>query len=366
VYVPNAAHAAGPHRPLVVTASPVLLDHLVRLVAAAGGEADVAVDAVAARPLWSRASVVLVGEDVTADVGSAGLPRRPGVVLAGIDRAQPETYVGAVQVGAEEVVVLPDAEEWLVRRIADALEGDATTAFVLATLGGRGGGGASTLAVALALAARRQHRSTVLIDADQFGGGLDLVLGGEETPGLRWSGLTQARGRVSSTALDALPRMRDVPVLSFDRTEVREVTDAAMQAVLSAACRAHELVVVDLPRRVDALTRVVLDRADLTLLVVPAEVRATAAAARLVAVVGLVAADLRIVVRRPAPSGLEAPLIAGALGLPLAGDLRAEPGIAGALERGEPPGRRGRGPLASFCSTILDQLLPAAGRAAAA
>jgi CO dehydrogenase nickel-insertion accessory protein CooC1 len=139
-----------------------------------------------------------------------------------------------------------------------------------------------------------------------------------------------------------------------------------MRAVLDAGCRANDVVVVDLPRRIDDVSRSVLDRADLTLLVVPAEVRATAAAARVAAAASLIAVDLRVVVRGPAPSQLSAATVAGCLGLPLAGDLRAEPSIAAALERGDPPGRRGRGPLASFCLQLLEQVLPASGRAIAA
>jgi secretion/DNA translocation related CpaE-like protein len=287
------------------------------------------------------------------------------VVLVGTDLDDAGIYSRAVQVGAEDVVFLPDAESRLVRRIADALEGDSSAAFVVATLGGRGGAGATTLAVAMAMTARRLGHSTLLLDADPFGGGVDLVLGGEDTGGLRWAGLVDTRGRVSSAVLqDALPRLRDLSVLSFDRIDPLEVPDAAMRAVLEAGCRSHAVVVVDLPRRIDEVARAVLDRADLTLLVVPAEVRATAAAARVAAAAGLIAADLRVVVRGPAPAKLTAAAVAGCLGLPLAGDLRAEPGITLALERGTPPARRGRGPLATFCGELLGQVLP--GRAAAA
>jgi len=90
-----------------------------------------------------------------------------------------------------------------------------------------------------------------------------------------------------------------------------------------------------------------------------------AAAARVAAAVSLHTADLRAVVRGPAPSGLTGAMIADSLALPLAGEMRAEPGLAGALERGEPPARRGKGPLARLCAGLLDTM-PAPGRAAAA
>jgi hypothetical protein len=57
--------------------------------------------------------------------------------------------------------------------------------------------------------------------------------------------------------------------------------------------------------------------------------------------------------------------MAESLGLPLEGSLRAEPGLASALERGIPPASRGRGPLAGFCADFLDRHAPGSSRAAA-
>ena len=59
-----------------------------------------------------------------------------------------------------------------------------------------------------------------------------------------------------------------------------------------------------------------------------------------------------VVVRGPAPSALDAEVVAQALGLPLAGRCRPEPGLASALERGDPPGRT-RGPLATLADALL-------------
>jgi hypothetical protein len=50
--------------------------------------------------------------------------------------------------------------------------------------------------------------------------------------------------------------------------------------------------------------------------------------------------------------------VAGALGLPLLAELRAEPGIELGLERGEAPGQRPKGPLSGACRVLLDELLP--------
>ncbi|MGH3342154.1 MAG: septum site-determining protein Ssd, partial [Carbonactinosporaceae bacterium] len=77
---------------------------------------------------------------------------------------------------------------------------------------------------------------------------------------------------------------------------------------------------------------------------------------RVASAAGLLAPDLRLVVRGPAPSGLSGRDIAASLGLPLAGEVRPEPELSRALERGEPPARRGRGPLAAFCRSFLREL----------
>lgn len=138
----------------------------------------------------------------------------------------------------------------------------------------------------------------------------------------------------------------------------------AVAAVLQAARRAYDLVVVDLPRGGDDAVRHVLHVADRVLLVVPAEVRATAAAARVAASAGLLCRDLRVVARAPGPSGLDGPAVARALGLPLAGQLRPEPRLEAALERGEPPASRGRGPLAELCGRLLAEFAPALRQAA--
>lgn len=151
-----------------------------------------------------------------------------------------------------------------------------------------------------------------------------------------------------------------------DAFRARELSPVeAVQAVLAAARRSCDLVVVDLPRALDDGTREVLASASTTLLVVPAEVRAAASAARVAAQAALLCRDVRLVVRGPAPSGLQGREVARALALPLAGELRAEPGLALALERGEPPGSRGRSPLAGFCDALLRDLVggPAQRRA---
>jgi secretion/DNA translocation related CpaE-like protein len=357
-------------RPLAVTADPDLLEELLRVAATAAVELEVAADLGAAAGAWSSEPFVVVGDDAARAAlrrrSRRPLPRRDDVVLVGADLDDAGVWQRAVQVGAEHVVFLPDAEVWLVERLGEAVERPAgPQSPVVAVVGGRGGAGATTLASALALSAARAGRRALLVDGDPLGGGIDLVFGGEQHRGLRWPDLRTTTGRLPAAELTAaLPRLSDLSVLSWDRGDAPAVPVEAVRAVLGAGRRGHELVVVDLPRTVDDGARAVLGEATTTLLVVPAEVRAAAAASRVASAVGLLTRDLRVVVRGPSPGGLGAQAVARVLGLPLAGELEAEDDLDSDLERGRPPGRRGRGPLARLCRELLDELLPPLEQAA--
>lgn len=350
----------GATGPLVLTEDEHLAEHLLRLCAAAGTEPQLIRGAPPPRGLWESSSLVLVGDDQVARC--AGLPRRPGVLLLGLDLDDPEVWVRAVQLGAEHVLFLPDAEAWLLDRIADAAEGVGPPALTVAVLGGRGGAGASTLACALAVTAARSGRRTMLIDGDPLGGGLDILLGGETARGLRWPDLAGSRGRVSGAelarALPALKRPSRLSCLSWDRGDTLAVPPEAMRSVLAASRRRGGLVVVDVARHLDAAAGQALEQSDLALLVVPAELRAVAAADRVAAAARMRLGDVRAVVRPLRARGLPAGRIARGLRLELAGELEPEPGLAEDVEKGVPPGTRDNGPLARFCAAFLDEVLP--------
>jgi secretion/DNA translocation related CpaE-like protein len=268
-------------------------------------------------------------------------------------------------IGAETAVPLPDAQSWLVNRLGettDAVDGDG---LVIAVIGGRGGAGATTLATVLAVTGVDLGLRCLLIDADPLGGGIDLALGCEGCVGLRWPDLTAAGGRVSGAALlEALPTVHGLSVLSAGRGDALTVPAVAMRSVTAAAARISDVVVIDLPRHVDDAAEEALAVATVTLMVVPAEVRAVAAAGRVAVAVGLTARDVRVVVRGPAPAGLNASVVADTLGLPLAGWLPAEPRLDETYERGQPPGQSAKSPAAALCRELLSDLTVVRGRAA--
>ncbi|MFF8269466.1 septum site-determining protein Ssd [Streptomyces sp. NPDC016562] len=368
--------AAGGGRPLIITEDPLLLDDLLRLCAAAGAEPHVhhglpeqsgaggspgASAGEVAGVGWESAPLVLVGDDAARRV--RGAPRRTGVFLVGRDLDDPLVWQRAVEIGAEEVLRLPDAESRLVDRIADVVEGAGRPALAVGVIGGSGGAGASTLACALAVRAARAGERTILIDGDPLGGGMDVLLGGEGAEGLRWPDFAGSRGRVGAGALEeSLPEMHALRVLSWDRGDRVVVPPAAIRSVVAAARRRGGVVVVDLPRRVDEAVAEVLAQLDLVLMVVPGELRAVAAAGRVAAGVRMVARDVRVVVRGRCPAGLDPEAVARLLGAPLAGEVPVEVGLPGRVAEGEPPGAQGRGALARFCDGFWQRALgPAQG-----
>ncbi|MDI2127920.1 septum site-determining protein Ssd [Yinghuangia seranimata] len=356
---PRTPRPPGPPRPLLVTADAHMLDALLRLCAATGIEPEVYVEAGAARAAWTASPLVIVGDDVADDAVRCGLPRRDDLVLLGSDLDDAEVWRRAVAVGADHVVFLPDAETWLIDRLADVADGASATALSVAVIGGRGGAGASTLAGALAVGAARRGRNTALVDADRFGGGIDILLGGETETGLRWPDLTGARGRVDGGALSAaLPRLHGLTVLSWDRGSPADVSQDAVRAIVGAIRRRHEVVVVDMPRRPDPAAEEALAQCGTALVVIPAELRAIAATAQIVALFRPTVRDLRAVVRGPWPLGLTSTEIAANVGLPLAGELKPEPGLVDSTDRGKPPGDRPKGPLARFCRAYWDEATP--------
>jgi secretion/DNA translocation related CpaE-like protein len=340
-------------RPLVVTDSHSLLDDLLRLSDAAGVTIDVVADGNLARRYWADAPLVVVGSGAVRSCVAAALPPRRNVILIG-DMDDGGIWDLATAVGAEHMIFLPEAEAWLVELFACAADPNRRHATVVGVVGGRGGAGATCLAVAVALAGMRRGLRTVLVDADPLGGGIDLALGVEYRRGPRWRDVAAAGGWTPHRLLsDALPNVDELTVLSWNRDGALFIPPSAMSMLLATARCGSDLIVVDLPRSLEESAVSALGMCQTVLLVVPAEVRASAAASRVREAAETFCPDIRVVVRVPGPGGLAPRAVAEAVGAPLWGVLRSENGLAQAMERGEPPGSRRRGPLARFGARFL-------------
>ncbi|MFC6088111.1 septum site-determining protein Ssd [Saccharothrix lopnurensis] len=343
-------------RPVALVADAVLVDEVLHAAAVVGCELERVADAGELRGRWAGAPAVVLDEGAVVACAAAELPRRPGVLVVSTGPPGSATWRCALALGAEQVFELPGGLAGLGAALADAVEGSAGGGRVLAVVGARGGAGASVLAVAVGQAVLAAGGRALLVDCDPLGGGLDLLLGAERQEGLRWSTLQLKEGRVPAAALhSALPgRERGkgrLSVLSCGRSGPGPVPEAVV-AVVEAGRRAGGTVVCDVPRQLTGAACAALDRADLVVLVVPADVKACMAAKGLVEQVAARGVRMRAVVRGPAPGGLSTAEVADAVELPLLTTMRSEPGLAAALDNGRVP-RTGRGPLAKAAREVL-------------
>lgn len=312
------------------------------------------------RHAWSGAGLVILDTAAAVTAAGAGCPRRPGIVLVTEGEPAVSDWQAATAVGAERVVALPGGAVDLVEQFAVHAEARTGAGVVVAVAGAGGGAGASTLAAAIALrgSARGVRPETVLIDGAPLDGGIDLVLGMENVAGLRWPDLVIEDGRVSAAALhSALPAAATgLAVLSCGRHRAErppvELTPAAVRAVIESGRAAGDLVVCDVSGERGPAADAMVDAADLVVLVVPARLRAVAAAEVLAAYLGARNPNRGLVVRGPAPGGLRGAEVAEVLGLPLLAAVRGQAGLAARLERGGLSVRR-RGPLRDAADAVL-------------
>jgi len=341
--------------PLIVSDDFLLVEELLRLCAAASVTPEVLRTPSQARRAWAAAPCVLVGADLAAETAGLDLSRRPDVILASHGPETADLWQAAVALRADHVAVVPQAEEWLVERLADCLDGDLKGASTIAVIGARGGAGASILAAGLAMGAARRGESTMLVDLDPLGGGIELVVGCEETAGLRWPELSTTTGRVSTTALrGALPSVGGVSVLSWNRLDVADIQPSTVRALVTAGRRGSTVVVLDLARHLDETITSAISTADVVLLVSTSDICSIAGAVRMSAQLRPMAPDVKLVVRTTARGQLDATSLAETLQLPLVATVPTQRVVARGINDGLGPPGRGR--FANRCSGLLDEL----------
>lgn len=344
---------------LAVVDDQALITDIERIVAAAGVRL-VCTSTPSSRRVWTSAAAVLVDSATARRCAQSGLPRRGRILLVTRTAAGPVEWEAAVAVGAEQVITLSTQDRDLMAALSDAAEisrDGGSRGPVIAVLAGRGGAGASVFATALAQAAGE----SLLIDGDPWGGGLDLVLGSETEPGLRWPDLSLAGGRLNYGPLrDALPRRHGVSLLSASRALSGDGSSNAIHAlplgaVIDAGSRAGVTVVCDTARQPAAATETALGAADLVVLITTADVRSCAAAAATAQWASTGNPNTGVVVRGPSPGGLRPADVARIVGLPVLASMRPQPGLQSLLERGGLRLRR-RSPLGGAARRVLGVL----------
>lgn len=210
-----------------------------------------------------------------------------------------------------------------------------------------GGAGASITAAASALVLSRE-RPICLVDADALAGGIDLVLGMETEPGLRWQDFSAADGRLDGAALyEALPSCPRSPALkvltwtrsrtpetaynhvsaatkfdSADRPRRTDRPDDVRHIASTISCLIHAgiTVIVDCPKQVEYVTTLGA-LADDVVIVLPTSVRAIAAAGPLVSICAQAGFTPNLVVRCQQHRDISLEEVEYALDLPIVGEI---------------------------------------------
>ncbi len=167
-----------------------------------------AVSAASGTPAAGGIDLLLLDVDTAWDAdarraGSQGIPTavicRQGEVAA--------AQAAADRLGCEHVVELPLGAAWLERHLCVPAGSG-----LLGVVGAVGGVGATTVAIACALAA---GPDSLLVDADPDSPGLDLALGIAEGRGVRWPEIPDSAAPLDAGSLRAaLPRVAGVTVVT--------------------------------------------------------------------------------------------------------------------------------------------------------
>lgn len=309
---------------------------------------------------WEDVAAVLIDARTPLESGvQAGLAgwRGPTVVV-GFSEDASVLWLQAERLGADRVAILPDSAPWLANFLG-RLRNPALGAGVVGVVGGCGGAGASTLAILLAAEAARRGTRTLLVDGDPWGGGLATALSTQELPGLRWPDLLQASGSINPEQLAAsLPYVAGFSLLSWGAAGEQEqgsssqalASTESVAEVMRAARGAYGLVVVDVGRSPTSCVALA-HYCNGLLLVVPGQVRAAAAAK--VVVQAWPPLPIAAVVRGPLGEGLDAPMVAAAVELPLVGSLPKLRGVSAAFETQRFPELLRRRQVRSLLGRIL-------------
>lgn len=348
--------------PLVVTSDLELLDNILAAATTAGVEPSVTPEPTSIRPAWSTAPMVIVGVDRAKAVSDLVLPRRGDVYVVGPERSEQDLWQWSAAMAAA-VVSLPSGAGSLTAAMADLTARPGDGGSTVAVIGSSGGVGTSTIAAGLAYVAGTPGVPSFLLDLDPTGGGLDLLVGAEAMAGRRWDSLSAAQGHLGDLT-GHVPRVAGMDVLSMSRDDGGAgltLEAGPVRAVVSSASRSHRLTVADLPRALTTSCREALHWADRTLLVVAADVRGIAAAQQMRSHLRSASSELQVIVRTPRSGGVSPGMVSDAVELPLAGVVGEDPSLRPAAERGEPPGRSARGPIAKLGRRLLAQLTEGAG-----
>ena len=331
---------------VVAVGDPALHAEAIHIAAATGRQViDAADDAQLARHA-PKALALLIDDLRAPSLGTH--PRGPNVFTVVEDTASTALREDCYALPAQAVDVLRGIGALSLAPPA-AVEGGK----VVAVLGACGGAGASVLAASVCRAAG----DATLVDTHRLSGGLDLLLGLEHTPGARWGeidfGAGGAGGAVSRAELrGALPATDDgIALLTFPRTQVADPFRLGPEEVngVVAAASSAGVTVVDTP------LALLPDRCDVAVVVLRPELRAAAAAARIVAECNAAGVANGLVLRHGSWASLDPGDVEGTVKASVVAQVPEVRGLTKQLDQSGLPAKLPR-PLARGAEAVLGLL----------
>ncbi len=290
-------------------------------------------------------------------VGTPALVRAAGGVngsqFLALDTAESLASLrGALEAGARGFYLWPSERTALAEAAAGAApppeRGPGREALVIAVHGPRGGAGATFVATHLALALAGRDLRVAVADLDPQYGDLTVALGVPAEPEPRTVADLQAVAHeLSEEHLDEVlwrhPAGFDVLLAPPRTTTVEAVTGPVYRAAVPVLASNHDVVVLHLPRAIDATSVAALQVSGHVLVVLTLDVLAFRAVRRSVEVMRGIGVDDRVslVVNRATRSELSPKDVARAFGRAPVAVIPADRRVAAAQDRGQL--LRGRG-----------------------
>lgn len=314
---------------LIAIDNPALHPEAIHIAAATGRPVIDARDALTLKRHAANAHVVLYDAARAPDL--ADQPGAGARYFLADDPAAID-FEAALKSRADDAFVLPAQAGEVLSAIGQRTHVDRSEAgsgIVIAVVSSAGGAGCSTFAAALSRVAKEQDKP-IIVDANRYSGGLDLLLGIEEEVGARWEEITIGEGDIQRDDVrEALPATASgIAVLTSTRTKV------TTPFILDQ----HELdkVVTPLSKSgltiVDTSAHLVPSRCDYVVVLAPLEVRAAAAAARLIADCRTSSLPVLLVARHREWSGLTIKELERIVGTEVSAELPTIPRLTRAIE----------------------------------
>ena len=283
-------------------------------------------------------------DTVLIDAQSEGALTHGRLAIVCFGPAGPQQWMAASLRGATRIIELPDARSALTEFLDSA---STKRSRVIAVSSLARGFGSTTLSIAVASLLAKRGRRTLLIDGDPDGG-LDVVAGIENVPGIRWNDIVE-RGSTSST----LPTSGGIQFLSTNLRAPRCVPQlSAADPWVSTA----EVTIWDIPGGEPEML------ADLNLdvlcTVVPNTVRAVTLAKRDLA--GMPGVECGLVVRSVPGASIDPMDIAEITGLPLWAVVPSDVRVVEQIEQGLGPSSINLGGYTRSVAGLVDRLVGSA------